>query len=267
MNLDVRSIAIRAARRAVSDPHAVVGHGGVVVLGNGERPLDPKLKAQFAVARSQPWVTERCLDGTPDGATVALAPDVRVTPHAHDVAAARGIRFQRGHAVQGTPFGGSHAPFVAVGCDHGGFALKQDVLDSLCELGFRPLDMGTRDDRAVDYPDFARAVAEAVADGRAVLGVCIDGAGIGSAMTANKVPGVLAANCWDVRTAANAREHNHANVLCLGSGHMDRSSAHAVLATFVQTPCGEGRHARRVEKIRATESRYSSGWHGGASAR
>jgi len=257
MNLDIRSIAMRAARRALADPYASAAHGGVVVLGSGSRPLDSALKAQLATARSQPWVTERCLDGTPDGATVSLAPDVRVTPQAREIAMDRGIRFKHGHQVQGTSFGGSHAPLVAVGCDHGGFALKQDVMASLCELGYHPLDMGTRDERAADYPDFARAVGEAVSDGRAVLGVCIDGAGIGSAMTAGKVPGVLPANCWDVRTAANAREHNHANVLCLGSGHLDRASAHAILQTFLNTPCGEGRHARRVEKIWATETRYS----------
>ncbi|MDF1836573.1 MAG: RpiB/LacA/LacB family sugar-phosphate isomerase [Planctomycetota bacterium] len=257
MNLDIRSIAMRAARRALADPYAPTARGGVVVLGSGARPLDPTLKAQLASARSQPWVTERCLDGAPNGSTVTLSPDVRVTALAREIAEDRGIRFRHGHQVQGTNFGGSHPPFVAVGCDHGGFDLKQEVMASLAELGYRPLDMGTRDRSAADYPDFARAVAEAVADGRAVLGVCIDGAGIGSAMTAGKVPGVLPANCWDVRTAANAREHNHANVLCLGAGHLDRSSAHSILQTVRATPCGEGRHARRVEKIWATETRYS----------
>ncbi len=265
MNLDIRSIAVRAAQRALANPHAPSGHGGVVVLGSGSRPLDPALKAQLAYSHSRPWVTEHCLDGTPDGSMVALAPDVRVTAQAHEEAHGRGIRFQRGHQVTGTGFGGDHPPLVAIGCDHGGFALKQDVMASLGELGYRPLDMGTRDERSADYPDFARAVAEAVADGRAVLGVCIDGAGIGSAMTAGKVPGVLPANCWDTRTAANAREHNHANVLCLGAGHLDRGSAHAVLQTFLSTPCGEGRHARRVEKIWATETRYSKGSPKGAS--
>ena len=259
MNLDIRSIAMRAAQRALAEPSAPSPHGGVVVLASGTRPLDPALKAQLAASRSQPWVTERCLDGTADGATVTLAPDVRVTAQAREQAHDRGIQFKQGHQTLGTHFGGDHAPLVAVGCDHGGFDLKQDVIASLGELGYRPLDMGTRDKRAVDYPDFARAVAEAVADGRAVAGVCIDGAGLGSAMTAGKVPGVLAANCWDVRTAANAREHNHANVLCLGAGHLDRGSAHAVLQTFLATPCGEGRHARRVEKIWATETRYSKG--------
>ncbi len=259
MNLDIRSIAKSAARRALADPHAPSRHGGVVVLGSGSRPLDASLRAQLATARSQPWVTERCLDGTPDGAMVTLAPDVRVTPNAQEQAHDRGIRFKHGHQVQGTNFGGGHAPLVAVGCDHGGFDLKQEVIASLCELGYHPLDMGTRDKAAADYPDFARAVAEAVADGRAVMGVCIDGAGIGSTMTAGKVPGVLPANCWDVRTAANAREHNHANVLCLGAGHLDRGSAHAILETFLSTPSGPGRHARRVEKIWATEARYAKG--------
>ena len=107
------------------------------------------------------------------------------------------------------------------------------------------LDLGTHDETAVDYPDFARAVAEAVAEGRADLGVCIDGAGIGSAMTANKVPGVRAANCWDVASARNAREHNYANVLTLGGRWLSPLGASEILAAFLSTPRGEERHGRR----------------------
>ncbi|MCB9908152.1 MAG: RpiB/LacA/LacB family sugar-phosphate isomerase [Planctomycetes bacterium] len=209
-----------------------------------------------AGSRSRPWITERCLDAAADGATVTIALDARVTPLAQEIADRRGIRLRRGPS-SAAGFGGDHAPIVAIGSDHGGFALKQHLMATIQEWGYRVLDQGTRDERACDYPDFALAVAECVAEGRALFGVCIDGAGIGSAMTAGKVPGVLPANCWDERTAANAREHNHANVLCLGAGHLDRLSADAVLKTFLFTPTGPGRHARRVDKIWAVEARYA----------
>jgi ribose 5-phosphate isomerase B len=214
----------------------------------------PAAVTRSAVARAgRPLVTVDCLRDVPDGGTFPIAPDAHVTPLARDVAFARGITLQptnRGRAV------GVHLR-VALGCDHGGFALKADVLASLRELGVQVLDLGTRDANACDYPNFARAVAEAVAEGRADLGVCIDGAGIGSAMTANKVPGVLAANCWDVASASNAREHNHARVLTLGAGHLQRAAADAILRAFLATPPGAGRHARRVGLILATEAHYS----------
>jgi ribose 5-phosphate isomerase B len=88
------------------------------------------------------------------------------------------------------------------------------------------------------------------------LGIIVDGAGIGSAMVANKVPGVLAANCWNAAAARNAREHNHANVLTLGSGHLDLAGAREVLAAFLSTPVGEGRHARRNHKTLEVEAAH-----------
>ncbi|MDA1267165.1 MAG: RpiB/LacA/LacB family sugar-phosphate isomerase, partial [Planctomycetota bacterium] len=110
---------------------------------------------------------------------------------------------------------------VAVGADHGGFELKGHVIAELQALGIEACDVGTHSTAACDYPDFALAVARAVSEGRVDLGVMIDGVGIGSAMAANRVPGVLAANCWDERTARSAREHNYANVLTLGAAHLD----------------------------------------------
>ncbi|MBI5363557.1 MAG: RpiB/LacA/LacB family sugar-phosphate isomerase [Planctomycetes bacterium] len=146
---------------------------------------------------------------------------------------------------------------IAVGADHGGFELKQELAEWLREAGHVLLDHGTFDANTVDYPDFARAVAEAVADGRADVGLCVDGAGIGSAMAANKVPGVRAANGFDVASAKNAREHNFANVLTLGGKRLTRQAAREIVEAFLTTPWGEERHARRIDKIDAIERQYS----------
>ena len=148
-----------------------------------------------------------------------------------------------------------------MGADHGGFPLKVELLDWVRSLGHTPVDLGTTSTAAVDYPDFASAVAEAVADGICDLGVCIDGAGIGSTMAANKVPGVRAANCWDAASARNAREHNYANVLCLGGPRLERPAALEILETFLNTPWGAERHGRRVGKITRIEERYARSTH------
>lgn len=145
---------------------------------------------------------------------------------------------------------------IAIGADHGGFPLKCDLIDWIRDLGHLPLDLGTHGPAAVDYPDFAWAVAESVAEGRADFGICIDGAGIGSTMAANKVPGARAANCFDIASAQNAREHNYANVLCLGAGPLAPSQALEILRAFLSTPTGAARHGRRVDKITAIETRY-----------
>ena len=118
------------------------------------------------------------------------------------------------------------------------------------------LDCGTNSGEAVDYPDFALAVAQKVASGEASCGIVIDGAGIGSAMTANKVPGIRAALCYDLSSARNSREHNHANVLTLGAGLIGPALALQITETWLETPWGAGRHANRVEKITAIERQY-----------
>jgi ribose 5-phosphate isomerase B len=109
----------------------------------------------------------------------------------------------------------------------------------------------------VDYPDFAVAAAEAVVAGRAWRGVVIDSAGIGSAIAANKVPGARAALCYDFATARNSREHNDANILTLGAKLISPELAREILAAWLETKFGGGRHAKRVEKITAIEARYS----------
>jgi ribose 5-phosphate isomerase B len=138
---------------------------------------------------------------------------------------------------------------VAVGADHGGVALKDALAARLRELGHTVTDHGTTGATAVDYPDYAVAVARAVASGAAHVGIMVDGAGIGSCMAANKVAGVRAAMCYDVTTAMNAREHNNANVLTLGGGLIGQRLAIAIVETFLSTDFGGGRHAARVAKI------------------
>ena len=142
---------------------------------------------------------------------------------------------------------------VGLATDHGGFALKEELKPIFEECGFTVRDFGTHDEKPVDYPDIARQVAEMVARGEAERGVIIDGAGIGSAIVANKFPGIRAALCYDKATARNSREHNHSNVLTLGGRLLTSSQAEEVLRTWLQTPFGAGRHAARVEKIREIE--------------
>ena len=138
---------------------------------------------------------------------------------------------------------------VAVGADHGGYPLKERIAFRLREQGYRVHDCGTDNPDSVDYPDFAHAVARLVADGTCSAGIVVDGAGIGSAMVANKVPGVRAALCYDVSSARNSREHNHANVLTLGAGLIGESLARQIVDAWLATEWGGGRHARRVAKI------------------
>ncbi len=145
---------------------------------------------------------------------------------------------------------------VAIGADHGGFALKQDFLEYLAELGYAVIDCGTFSPDPVDYPDIAYAVAKLVGDKAALRGIIIDGAGIGSAMVANKVPGVRAALCYDLSTARNAREHNDANVLTLGARLIGAGLARDIAKVFLETECTEGRHQKRVAKIMEVERRY-----------
>ncbi|MBK6841415.1 MAG: ribose 5-phosphate isomerase B [Gemmatimonadetes bacterium] len=150
--------------------------------------------------------------------------------------------------------GAGNAPRVALGADHGGVAMKDALLAVLRARGSVVHDLGTYGTDPVDYPDFAIAVARAVAAGAADVGIMIDGAGIGSCMAANKVAGVRAAMCYDVTTAANAREHNNANVLTLGGTLIGGRLAQEIVRTFLETPFGGGRHATRVDKIDALDA-------------
>lgn len=145
---------------------------------------------------------------------------------------------------------------VAIGTDHGGVDLKDILKQDLITAGYEVIDCGTHTTDSVDYPDIAHTVAELVAGGKAWRGVIIDGAGIGSCMAANKVPGVRAALCYDHASAVNSREHNNANVLTLGAGMIGVNIARQILKTWLTTEFGGGRHAKRVDKITAIENRY-----------
>lgn len=146
---------------------------------------------------------------------------------------------------------------IAIGTDHGGVDLKEILKTELTSLGYSIIDCGTNTTETVDYPDIALAVSKLVADGSAWRGVVIDGAGIGSCMSANKVPGIRAAMCYDNATAVNSREHNDANVLTLGAGLIGVNLAKQILKTWLGTEFAGGRHAKRVEKIISIEKSYA----------
>lgn len=152
---------------------------------------------------------------------------------------------------------GAVGDVIAIGADHGGYALKERLVFRLREAGWEVRDCGTDGTDAVDYPDFAHAVARLVADGTCRWGIVVDGAGLGSAIVANKVPGVRAATCHDISTARNAREHNHTNVLALGAGLLGDALAWQIVEEWLATPWGGGRHARRVRKIDDVERLYA----------
>lgn len=148
------------------------------------------------------------------------------------------------------------AKVIAIGADHGGFDLKENLRAYITELGFDVRDMGTYSKNPVDYPEFAHAVAQLVSAGKAWRGIMIDGAGIGSCMVANKVPGVRAGMAYDLSSASNGREHNDANVLTLGAGLIGVNLARQIVKTWLTTEFGGGRHAPRVDKITAVEKQY-----------
>ena len=251
MQPDLREIARKAAGKALAErglgehasAHPQAPHGAGVHV-RIDTPSEPA-----SLPRGRDVVSERDLVRVADGGVLRVPDGALVTPLAEDEARRRGIVLDR--SLRGARVS------VAIGSDHGGFALKRDVLTWIGELGHHAVDFGTRDENPVDYPDFARAVAEAVAQGQCELGIVIDGAGIGSAIAANKVPGVRAATCCDVAMAKNAREHNFANVLALGGRSLARAAAHDIVRAFLATPTGEERHAKRVAKIGEIERRYS----------
>ena len=199
-------------------------------------------------------LTEDDVRGLPEGSRLRVAEGARLTPLAADI-----VRERRIELVRRVPRRGSRAErIVAVGADHGGFPLKEELKGLLAELGHRVRDYGTNSTDAVDYPDFAHSVARAVSEGEADLGIVIDGAGVGSAMTANKVPGVRAAACYSVKVAVNSREHNGANVLTLGSGTITPGEMRDIVRAWLSADLTEDRHKRRVAKIDAVERQYRS---------
>jgi len=209
-------------------------------------------------------VTERDVQAVPAGGALRVAPDCLVTPLARQAALERRVRIEVSASPEpelgkrGSPASSPRPErTVAIGADHGGFELKRTLAELVRSLGYEVMDCGTDGPEPVDYPDVAVAVAELVAAGRTSRGILIDGAGIGSCMAANKVPGVRAALCYDEATATNSREHNHANVLPLGAGLIGAALARKIVSTWLETPAGGGRHQRRVDKITEIERRFA----------
>ena len=138
---------------------------------------------------------------------------------------------------------------IALGADHAGFASKEQLKAGLVRAGHDVCDCGTQGEASVDYPDYARLVAHAVAEGCAERGVLVCGTGIGMSITANKVDGIRAAKCNDPYEARMARAHNDANVVCLGARVIDATVMDEIVRDFLATPFEGGRHAQRVEKM------------------
>lgn len=197
-------------------------------------------------------ITEADLSGLAVGAKLIVREGAIITPAAKDLIGQRCLELQYRTRRQASGL----QRVIALGADHGGFQTKERLKKLLDELGYKHRDFGTFSEEAVDYPDFAHAVARAVADGVCDLGIIVDGAGIGSCMTANKVPGVRAAMCYDAATARNSREHNYANVLTLGGKMLSAEQISEVVKTWLATPEGETRHGKRVAKIMAVEKQY-----------
>ncbi len=216
----------------------------------------------------KPVVTAADLELVPKNGEVSVTSETLITPLAREIAEQRGITFRiaaapsriaSGEAPSAAALASVEAPgrIVAIGADHGGFELKEILKGHLRDWGYQFLDLGTNGAEAVDYPDFAEAVGNAVARGEAWLGIVLDSAGIGSSIAANKVPGVRAALCYDRATARNSREHNNANVLALGAKLISQEAAREILAVWLATPFAGGRHQRRVDKILAIEARHT----------
>lgn len=192
------------------------------------------------------------VNALPEGGTLHLPAGAILTPLAQTAALERRIRIVPEAAKAARP---DEKRSIAIGADHGGYPMKE-MLKAQLQADYVVIDCGTDSAESVDYPDFALKVAEAVASGRAWRGIMIDGAGIGSSMVANKVPGVRAALCYDQATAVNSREHNDANVLTLGAGLIGSNLAQQIVQTWLKTDFAGGRHAKRVDKIMAVEKKY-----------
>ncbi len=212
---------------------------------------------------TRPLVTEADVQAVPVGGQLDVPQRSLVTPLARQVALERRVTLSQTptlvHSHTPTSAPSSDQKTVAIGTDHGGYELKEMLKGYLGELGYQVIDCGTDSTQSVDYPDFALAVAQLVAQGRAWRGIIVDGAGVGSCMAANKVPGVRAAMCYDQATAFNSREHNDANVLTLGAGLIGPNLVKQIVKVWLETSFGGGRHARRVDKIMEIERRFTRG--------
>jgi len=222
----------------------------------------------------RPLITERDVEAIPTGGKLRFPAKAIVTPRAREMAMERKVSLFPEPGPSALQQSSEQAMLrtgpvntlsaastpgnkvIALGADHGGFAMKETLKAYLQELGYTIKDCGTFSSESADYPDFAYAVAKLVSEGQAWRGIMIDGAGIGSCMVANKVPGVRASLCYDLSTAVNAREHNDANVLTLGGRLIGEDLARQIVKTWLETEFAGGRHERRVNKIMDVEKRF-----------
>jgi ribose 5-phosphate isomerase B len=201
---------------------------------------------------SKSLLTEDDLRGLEPGSRLRVAANVKFTALAQDIVNERNIKLIPKESRQAT----NRVRSVAIGCDHGGFKTKERLKTFLTDLGLNVRDFGTDSEDPVDYPDFAHAVAKSVSGKQVDIGIIIDGAGIGSAMTANKVPDVRAAACYSAALAKNSREHNGANILTLGAGQNSFEEIKQIVAAFISSEISEERHKKRVAKIETIEREY-----------
>ncbi len=226
---------------------------------NGIEGSQPASRPGTSQRLPRPTVTEADVLAVPAGGKLSVSADATITPLARERALERRVELVQELGIvpeRRTTPGSTASRTVALGADHGGYAMKEDIKAFLGELGYDLMDCGTHSTASVDYPDFAYAVAGLVSEGRAWRGIIVDGAGIGSCMAANKVPGVRAAMCYDYATAVNSREHNNANVLTLGGMLLGRNLARQIVKIWLETDFGGGRHGRRVDKIMGIEGRF-----------
>ena len=193
--------------------------------------------------------------------TITAPAGALVTPLAKDAAKTAGITIVFGESSSSSSSpADAPAPVsnvICIGSDHGGFDLKKELKAHIQKTGANVIDVGVDAPRSCDYPDYAYAVSRMVADGTAGIGIMIDGVGVGSAMVCNKVPGIRAACAYNEFAAWNARAHNNANVLTLGSRSMGPEVVKRIVDVFLETEFEGGRHARRVNKIGDLENRFS----------
>lgn len=238
----LRTVPVESEKPAVEYPVRVVVNS-----------LKAKVLSEYDRDESaKSLITEGDLRGLSSGTRVRIAQTAKLTPLAQDIVNERGITLVRKQSREKVV----KVRSVAIGSDHGGFARKEGLKPFLEGLGLSVRDLGTNSTDAVDYPDYAHAVARAVRDNQADIGIIIDGAGIGSAITANKVPGVRAAACYSPALARNSREHNGANVLTLGSGYNSSEQIEEIVRSFVSAEITEDRHKARVCKINEIEQEY-----------
>ncbi len=230
-----------AARPAAAVEHVVVNS------------LQDKLGREFDRDESaKSLITEDDLRGLEPGSRLRVAQNVKLTSLAQDIVNDRNIELIRKQPRQNM----TKVRSVAIGSDHGGFKMKEQLKAYLTDFGLQVRDFGTESEDAVDYPDFAHAVAKSVSGRQVDIGIIVDGAGIGSAMTANKVPNVRAAACYTVALAKNSREHNGANVLTLGAGQNTFEQVKDIVEAFISNDISEERHKKRVGKIDNIEKQY-----------